>query len=381
MQVTTEALTQCLSPSLSSSKTDFQSSQFSSLQSFCQLQIEFLLSKSSIEWARIVYYDPFLLTHQTITQSSQEQWFTRNFLSYINSEEWLVDFYHSFTLNEINFSHYTSSKCYICPLGYRNQKPEYILIFTREPLSLSLQQDIKQTAMILSKHLDICSECYQQKTEIQLLEQILQRAGHQLRHPLAMIGLYAENLYLKLPKGSTQEQAAIIRESIKDLDANLTELIYCGQKEKIKVTLQDLKSLISESIQGLKPLIEQKNLKVCHSETSAILAIDRLQMKQVFDNLLSNAVYFSPMSGVINCHWQIFQNEVLIWISDQGKGLSPEDIKKIFTPFYSRRPGGTGLGLTIAKKIVLDHYGSLWAQNSSEGGAQFFISLPRSTSF
>ena len=72
----------------------------------------------------------------------------------------------------------------------------------------------------------------------------------------------------------------------------------------------------------------------------------------------------------------IFQEEVLIKISDQGKGLSSEDIQKIFTPFYTRRPGGIGLGLTIAKKIILDHHGNLWAQSLSESGAQFCIILP-----
>jgi signal transduction histidine kinase len=381
MQVTTKALTRVLSPSSQKGNTALKSLPSSEIEDFCQLQIEHLLSKFPIHWCRIIYFDPFLQNHQAITHCAQNGLFPRNFLTYLNLEEWLVDFYPAFTVNEVNLSHLTSSICYICPIGYRNQKPEYILIFAHEPLSPSLQQDVKQSAMLLSKHLDIYSECRQQKAEIQLLEHILQRAGHQLRHPLAMIGLYAENLYLGLPSGSSQEQAAIIRESIQDLDTNLTELIYCGQKETLRVALQDLRSLVIESIRGLKPLIEQKQLQISYPDTSTILAIDSLQMKQVFDNLLSNAVHFSPISGTINCNWQIFQDEILIWISDQGLGLSSDDINKIFTPFYSRRPGGTGLGLTIAKKIVLDHHGNLWAQNSSQGGAQFFISLPRSTAF
>ncbi|MGH7999722.1 MAG: sensor histidine kinase, partial [Brasilonema sp.] len=127
------------------------------------------------------------------------------------------------------------------------------------------------------------------------------------------------------------------------------------------------------------PCIDRKQLKICIPDTSTSLAIDRLQMKQVFDNILSNAVHFSPDFGTITCSWQIFQSEVFIKISDEGPGLSQEDIKKIFTPFYSRRPGGTGLGLTIAKKIVLDHQGSLWAQSLPQGGAQFCLILPRPT--
>lgn len=354
-----------------------KSSRSDELQSFCQLQLEHLTDNYPIFCSRIVYHDPLLSDHQEVTHYAQSQPpFSPITLAYLRTEEWLKDYYPAFTLNEVSLANFTSN-CYICPLGYRNQKPEYILVLAHEPLSPNWQQEVKRSAMVLSKYLDVYLDCGRQQAEIQLLEDVLQRAGHQLRNPLAMIGLYAENLYLGLADGPWQEQAAIIRESVQYLDLNLTELIYCGQATKLRVTLQDLRTLVAESIEELKPLINQKQLQICYPETSTILAIDRLQMKQVFDNLLSNAVHFSPNSGTINCSWQIFQGEVLIRIADQGPGLSPDELKKIFTPFYSRRPGGTGLGLTIAKKIVLDHQGSLWIQNSLEGGAQFCLSLPR----
>ena len=363
--------------SLSKLNAGSKSSRSLELQDFCQLQIEHLTAQQPIFWAQAVYCDPLLSVHQNVSSFAQDQpHFSQRTLAYLKSEEWLIDFPPAFTLSELSLTH-LASNCYICPFGYRNQKPEYILVLAHEPLSPTWQQNVKRSAMLLSKYLDTYSERECQQAEIRLLEHVVQRVGHQLRNPLALINLYAENLYLGLPFGPWQEQAAIIRETVQDLDTNLTELIYCGQGTKLRVALQDLRTIVAESIQGLKPLIAQKQLQICYPDTSTILAIDRLQMKQVFDNLLSNAVHFSPSSGTINCSWQVFQGEVLIQIADQGPGLSPEDIKKIFTPFYSRRPGGTGLGLTIAKKIVLDHQGSLWAQNSSLGGAQFCLSLPR----
>ncbi len=347
------------------------------LQSFYQLQAEQLVAQYPIFWVRIVYHDPLVSTQQEVTDRAQTQPpFSQQTLTYLRSEVWLLDFPPAFTLNELSLDALTSS-CYICPFGYRNQKPEYILVLAHEPLSPTLQQYVKQCAVLLSKYLDLHSACGCQQSEIQLLEQIVQGIGHQLRNPLALINLYAENLCLGLPTGPWQEQATIIRETIQYLDTNLTELIYCDQGPKLRVTLQDLRTLVAESIQGLQPWICQKQLQVFYPDTSTTLAIDRLQMKQVFDNLLSNAIHFSPHSGTITFNWQIFQGEVMIRISDQGPGLSQEDIQKIFTPFYFRRSGGTGLGLTIAKKIVLDHQGSIWAQNLLEGGAQFSLSLPR----
>lgn len=377
MQFQTESSAIALGSSIQNLNTGSKSSRPLELQSFCKLQIEHLIAYQPIYWAQVVYYDPLLSAHQIVSNYAQNQpHFSKETLAYLNSEEWLIDFPPAFTLNELSLTHFASS-CYICPFGYRNQKPEYILVLAHEPLALAWQQNINQSAMLLSKYLDIYSECECQQAEIRLLEHVVQRVGHQLRNPLALINLYAENLYSGLPFGPWQEQAAIIRETVQDLDTNLNELIYCGQGTKLRVSHQELRTLVAESIQGLKPLINQKKLQICYPDTSTILAIDRWQMKQVFDNLLSNAVHFSPDSGTINFSWQVFQGEVLIQIADQGPGLSPEDLKKIFTPFYSRRPGGTGLGLTIAKKIVLDHQGSLWAQNSSLGGAQFCLNLPR----
>ncbi|GAA6616012.1 HAMP domain-containing sensor histidine kinase [Scytonema sp. NUACC26] len=348
----------------------------SKLQSFCQVQIEQLTIQSPIVFARIVYYDPISKTHQEVINYARSQpSFSHNTLAYLKSEEWLLELPPVLTLHEVNL--FFAANSYICTIGYRNQQPEYIQILTEATLPVSLQNYVKQCAILLNNYLDLYWECEQHKSEIQLLEQIIQRAGHQLRNNLGLIGLYAQNLYLGLKNDFWQEQASIICESIQELDNNLTELIYCGQSTKLRVSLQDLRTLVLDSVKGLQPLINQKHLQICLPNSSNFLEIDYLQMKQVFENLLSNAVYFSPQYGTITCSWQVFQSEVLIKISDQGSGLSQQDLQKIFTPFYSRRAGGTGLGLTIAKKIILDHQGSIWGQNLPTGGAQFSLILPR----
>ncbi|WP_414589769.1 sensor histidine kinase [Scytonema sp. PCC 10023] len=348
------------------------------LQNFCQLQIEQLTTQYPIFFARVVYQDSVTKDFQEVMSLNQKHLpVSQMVLTYLREETWLTNFPNVLTLNELNFD-FLISKCYFCPLIYRNQKAEYLQIFAETFLSESMQEQVKKTALILKKYFELFSESERQKAEIQLLEQTIQRASHQLRNSLSLIALYAQNLCFGLKNNSWQEQATVIRDSVQELDTNLNELIYCGQSTKLRISLQDLKSLVTESLQGLKPLIDNKQLKICLPDNSTTLVVDRLQMKQVFDNLLSNTVHFSPHFGTIVCNWQIFQNEILIKISDQGIGLSQEDLQKMFNPFYSRRVGGTGLGLTIAKKIVLDHHGCLYAQNLPTGGAQFSIVLPRS---
>ncbi|MDB9341347.1 MULTISPECIES: sensor histidine kinase [Cyanophyceae] len=349
----------------------------SNIEDFCQLQSAQLISQHPILFARIVYYDDFSKKHQEVIRYARDQvQFSPKALDFLRSESYLIDFPLVGKICEIKLND-LQAIAYLCPIGYRNQKPEYIQILTNEPISQCLQDYIKRSAMLMSNYAAIYLDYGRQKAEIKLLEHILHRVGHQLRSHLAMIGLYANNLYLGLKESPWQEQAKIIHESIQDIDTNLTEIINCGQGEKLRISPQDLRKLVLESIQSLQPLLTQKQVTISIPDISTTLLIDRLQIKQVFDNLLSNAVYFSPKSGIITCSWQIFQDEVLIKISDQGPGLSPEETQKIFTPFYSTRPGGTGLGLAIAKKIILDHYGNLWAQSVSKVGAQFCIILPR----
>ncbi|MBW4616349.1 MAG: HAMP domain-containing histidine kinase [Desmonostoc vinosum HA7617-LM4] len=347
------------------------------IQGFCQLQAEQLTSQHPILFARFVYYDSLLKAHQEVTNYAQNQVpFASHILAYLRSEAWLTNFPHVLTIQSFKLD-YLQFIAYICPIGYKNQKPEYIQIITSEPLCSNSQQYVQRSAMLLSKYADLYSDHGRQKSELQLLEDILHRIGHQLRNSLALIGLYAHNLYLGLQNSPWQEQAIIIGNSIQDLELNLNEIIDCGQGAKLRIAPQDLKGIVVESLNCLQPLINQKQLQINIPDTSTTLKIDRLQIKQVFDNILSNAAHFSPNGGTISCSWQIFQEEVLIKISDQGPGISQEDIPKIFNPFYSRRLGGTGLGLTIAKKIILDHQGNIWADSVSDRGAQFSFILPR----
>ena len=363
--------------SLERQKSNCDDSCALATETFIGLQAKQLTFHSPIGFVRIVYSNPFLKALQeTIEYADDQPRFSQREIAYLRSEAWLTDFPHVWHVHEFQLTEFPESFSYICPIGYRNQKPEYIQIITHTPLLEKSRHYIKNAAQMLSKYIDICSDNLQQKSKTEILEHVLHKISHQLRNNIALVKLYAHNLFLSLKDNSWREQAAIICESVNDLDTNLTDIISCGQVSNLKIIPQDLRSLIDQSIKFLQPLINQKQLKVNIPDTSATLPLDKSQMKQVFDNLLSNAIHFSPNCGIITFSWQVFHKEILIKISDQGSGISQEDMQKIFTPFYSRRSGGTGLGLTIARKIVLDHCGNLWAHNLPRGGAEFCLILP-----
>jgi signal transduction histidine kinase len=286
-------------------------------------------------------------------------------------------FQESEPTNEPLKSRQDGSGCAYIYLFDSAQSDEYFFIETEKPLNQSQQQNLQQQIHLLQDFLRVARESARQQEKIQILEQAVRRGEHQLRNPLALINLYAENLYLSLQDNALQEQALVIRDTVTELSQNLTKLLNCGQKEKLQLIRSNLSELLLETLNILQPQIDAKKLKVSYPNKPLTIAVDGWQIKQVFENILSNAIAFSPCGEVITCNWQVFKNEVLIEISDQGSGIPPEDLKNVFTPFYSKRPGGTGLGLAIAKKIILDHRGSIWVENLVHGGAQFSFTLPR----
>lgn len=208
------------------------------------------------------------------------------------------------------------------------------------------------------------------------LHTTLQRAQHQLRTPLALILLYVDLLSQVRWDGPSQEWLENLRAVVEEMGNSLNHLTELAPLPQTCVGVYDLRQLFEQSCKALQPWIEKKNLKLVYPTQSLSLQTHGWKLRQVLQNILSNAIAFSPEAGEIACEWHGFQAEVLIKIWDQGPGLSPEDLRSLGTPFYSRRPGGTGLGLFIAKQILSEHRGSLWAENLPDGGAQFCIALP-----
>jgi signal transduction histidine kinase len=354
------------------------------IQDYCELQAEQLLLQQSTIAIGIVYRVGEEKEHEwSVYYALQQPAFSLEVLTILKSEIWLSTISLDADFSELNSRELALNKnisSYVYFIDYKQKESAYLLIFTSEPLPQVQQPYVKRCVQMIGKYLNIYQKRIRQQAEIQLLEQIIQKAAHQLRNPLALVGLYAENLRLSLSAGNLQEQANVICETLQDLDHNLNDLIYCGQRSKLRFAIQDLRTILQGSINGLRPFVEQKSVHITYPEKSINLTVDHVQIKQVFDNLLNNAIQFSPEAGQITFCWSAFQREVLIEIQDQGPGLSEEDLRHLFTPFYSRRPHGTGLGLSIAQKIVWDHQGSIWAQNLPGGGAQFSITLPRFSS-
>jgi len=120
------------------------------------------------------------------------------------------------------------------------------------------------------------------------------------------------------------------------------------------------------------------------TSSNTIVQVDEIMLTRVVDNLLANAMRFTPPGGIVEVGWQCSSDTFDFWVHDTGPGISPQDLDGIFLPLYrgdlarSSRSGGAGIGLAIAKHLVHAHHGRISVTN--DGGAKFTVSLPLSKS-
>lgn len=263
------------------------------------------------------------------------------------------------------------SSC-LCP-----QQGQYLLFASHSPLTAPERQWVDRQILLISDYFDLHLAFSEQRAELLAKQQHLHQTTHQLGTPLSLITLYADMLRVKTPPENGQDYLAPLQQAVKQLHHHLQDLIDDEEEDTPIVEPCNLTELVAENIRVLHPRLQNQGIEIHYPRTSEVVWIDRWQMLQVFDNLLSNALHFSPQGSQITLTWQRFQAEMLIEVRDQGPGLSTEDLCCMFSPYYSRRQGGRGLGLAIAQQIICRHRGRLWASNLPEGGAQFSISLPQ----
>ncbi len=215
----------------------------------------------------------------------------------------------------------------------------------------------------------------QEKPTSQQVLTMLQDVEHQIRTPLSLIQLYTDLLN---SEGPSAEKTHIqqIQSTISGLQSTLKKLTQGELRNGPNRHPVDLKLLLLDVLEVLQPMLERRDINLALDFQDCAIALDDWQIRQVLQNIIDNAIWFSPVGGTITCRCLRFQKEVLVQISDQGVGLSSQDQQNLFQVNYSQRPGGTGMGMMIAKQIIQQHGGRIWAENLPTGGTQFGITLP-----
>lgn len=219
-------------------------------------------------------------------------------------------------------------------------------------------------------------------------ERFLHHISHELKTPLATIKEGIELFADEVPgplNGPQREVIGILQNGLQHFQVLINNLLDFNLLKADRVLNRenlDLRDLVSGIISQYRLTAQRKRLQFELLGEALTIEVDRSVLQAAIDNLISNAVHFSPEGGKVTVQWNVGDRGVTILVGDEGPGIPDEEMDKVFLPFYqghARRVGpvkGTGLGLSVAKECVESHHGQINILESKQG-AWFEILLPR----
>ncbi|MBI4495552.1 MAG: PAS domain S-box protein [Deltaproteobacteria bacterium] len=201
---------------------------------------------------------------------------------------------------------------------------------------------------------------------------------HEIKNPLMIIGSYARQLTKTLTDQKDLGKLEIMANEVKRLEDLLAELKDLYIPRPLRLEKFDLGALLKEVYPLIKPECSEKKIGL-ELETEANLWVegDRARLKQVFLNVVQNAVEAVGSEGQLRIQSTPTEEQMEVKIIDNGPGIAASDMKKVFTPFFTTKKGGMGLGLAVSKRIIDLHPGSSIGLSSSDKGTTVRIILPR----
>ena len=167
----------------------------------------------------------------------------------------------------------------------------------------------------------------------------------------------------------------IMQKEINRLDNLVKEVLQYSRQVNLIFTEFSIYNLIENLIAQLKPHFEEKKITLRNNLENINIKGDSEKLKQVFINLILNAVDAVPDEGVIEFYCENTDGRTNIYVKDNGCGIP--DVEKIFEPFYTTKNLGTGLGLPISQNIIEQHSGNMSVVHSKSGETIFCISIPQ----
>lgn len=202
---------------------------------------------------------------------------------------------------------------------------------------------------------------------------------HEIKNPLVAIGGFARNLLqMNQVQGTVRDKLEIIMNEALRLERYLENLQ--SKVSEIRLEEGDLNQVLEDNCQLLQKDFEERGITILKSLAPDLprASFDLVKIHEVFLNILQNAVEAIGENGVIRVSSWKEPDKINVEISDNGKGITGDQIYKIFTPFFTTKEEGSGLGLAFAQRIVKDHGGIISVKSSEGKGATFLVTLPLS---
>lgn len=257
-----------------------------------------------------------------------------------------------------------------------------------KPMSVAVPHELRELVVTVNWMSEQLQQLEQMKTEF------LANVSHELRTPLASIREGTQILLEEIPGTITPEQREtlkILLESSQRLNQLISSLLDLSRMEANVMAYQfaptNLSQLCHHSVEKVRFLAERKHIQLIVEDeipSDRVYAVDVFRMEQVLENLLSNAIKFSQEGSVVTltAKPESESDSLKISVNDTGPGIAKEDLPHIFERFYQGKtpgghpPGGSGIGLALAKKVIEAHHGEIWVESEVGKGTTVSVIIP-----
>ena len=215
-----------------------------------------------------------------------------------------------------------------------------------------------------------------QSEKLSIVGELAAGVAHEIRNPLTTIKGFIQ--LFKWENGADEINDLLLSELAR-IETITSEMLTLGKPQAVQLHRTNLRELVENTLELLSPQAHMENIQfnLCVEDSSFFITGEKNQLKQVFLNILKNAIEAMPEGGNIHINLQKRDDsECVLSVQDEGCGIPEELLPRLGEPFYSLKEKGTGLGLMICNKIIKQHHGSITYQSKAQKGTLVEIKLP-----
>ena len=208
--------------------------------------------------------------------------------------------------------------------------------------------------------------------------------AHEIGNPLNSLNIHLQLIEREARKldgakrAELQESVEVARAEVNRLDSIISQFLRAIRPTRPQLKPENINSIVAEAVRFFAPEIKDRDIVVEQELRSDLpsLELDRDQMKQAFYNVIKNSFEAMKSRGILCIRTDMDDSHVIVRFTDSGGGMAPENLSRVFEPYFTTKTSGTGLGLLIVRRIVREHGGELSIESSEGKGLTVTIRLP-----
>ena len=208
--------------------------------------------------------------------------------------------------------------------------------------------------------------------------------AHEIGNPLNSLNIHLQLIEREARKldgakrAELQESVEVARAEINRLDSIISQFLRAIRPTRPQLRPENVNSIVEEAVRFFAPEIKDRDIVVEQELRSdlPLLELDRDQIKQAFYNVIKNSFEAMKRRGILRIRTDMDESHVIVRFTDTGGGISPDNLSRVFEPYFTTKTSGTGLGLLIVRRIIREHGGELSIESSEGKGLTLTIRLP-----